>query len=64
MTRDLSARVAAAQAAADADNLDRCHWCGETRSELSLGIYEHAGRVLECVNASACHARFEAGLNA
>jgi hypothetical protein len=59
MTRDLIARAAAAQAAADADKLSRCHWCGETRAELSLAIYAHAGRVLECVNASMCHARFE-----
>jgi hypothetical protein len=59
MTRDLIARAAAAQAAADADREPRCHWCGETQRELSLAIYAHAGRVLECVNASACHARFE-----
>jgi hypothetical protein len=62
MTRDLIARAAAAQAAADADKTPRCKWCGATDQEttLTLAIYSRIGRVLECENASQCHARFEA----
>jgi hypothetical protein len=52
MTR---ARAAAAQAAADADKTPRCKWCGATDQETTLTL-----AVLECENASQCHARFEA----
>jgi hypothetical protein len=51
-------RAMIAEAAREADAEARCHWCADTR-ELSLGEYEHSGRVLECVNASMCHARVE-----
>jgi hypothetical protein len=64
MTRDLAARVAAAQAEADADSVARCKWCGAPAdvAELTIAEYERSGTITECVNASMCHHRFEAGL--
>lgn len=64
MTRDLAARVAAAQAEADAHAGARCKWCGAPAdvAELTIAEYERSGTVVECVNASMCHHRFEAGL--
>jgi hypothetical protein len=55
MTRDLIARAAAAQAAADAEKPARCKWCGATADDAELT----SGTIIECVNDSACHARFE-----
>jgi hypothetical protein len=64
MTRDLIARAAAAQAAADADRPERCHWCGATDdvAQLVTSSYEDAGTVLECFSESECRVRFEIGI--
>lgn len=55
MTRDLIARAAAAQAAADAEAVSRCKWCrdGHDLHDLPHGEYE-------CGDPDACHARFDA----